>query len=432
MDPIALPIEKEMESSMQERGLRKLAGSSLWVVVAAFGTYFCMYGFRKPYTAATWAPFVFWGFDYKFLMVIAQTTGYVLSKWLGIKIVSEVKPHQRTKLLFLLIAFSEVMLLLFAWIPKPWNIICMFLNGLPLGIVFGLVLGFLEGRKKTELLVAGVCASFIVADGVCKSAGTYLLALGISEKWMPFSAGLIFLLPLALFLGMLNQVPPPSAADIANRSARAPMFHQQRKDFFLKYTPGLIGITIVYLLVTLLRSIRADFAPELWASLGYIGDSSVFTQTELIVSAGVLLFSAFTFLIADHRKAMRFALLISLAGFIIMLFAVAGFLHGLPGYLFVVLTGLGVYLPYVSIHTTIFERMIAITRERANIGFLMYIVDSVGYTGYIILMLFSAAFPPLDSILPNFIRIDILLAVSGVLMTLYCFYYFNRKLANHE
>jgi hypothetical protein len=43
MDPIALPIEKEMESSMQERGLRKLAGSSLWVVVAAFGTYFCMY-----------------------------------------------------------------------------------------------------------------------------------------------------------------------------------------------------------------------------------------------------------------------------------------------------------------------------------------------------------------------------------------------------
>ena len=31
----------------------------------------------------------------------------------------------------------------------------LFVNGLPLGMVFGLVIGFLEGRKVTEALSAG-------------------------------------------------------------------------------------------------------------------------------------------------------------------------------------------------------------------------------------------------------------------------------------
>jgi hypothetical protein len=48
-----------------------------------------------------------------------------------------------------------------------------------------------------------------------------------------------------------------------------------------------------------------------------------------------------------------------------------------------VMIGLGLYLPYVSVHTTIFERFIAITRERGNIAFLMYLADSFGYLGYV-------------------------------------------------
>jgi Family of unknown function (DUF5690) len=36
-------------------------------------------------------------------------------------------------------------------------------------MVFGLILGFLEGRRHTEALTAGLCASFILADGTSKS-----------------------------------------------------------------------------------------------------------------------------------------------------------------------------------------------------------------------------------------------------------------------
>jgi hypothetical protein len=52
-----------------------------------------------------------------------------------------------------------------------------------------------------------------------------------------------------------------------------------------------------------------------------------------------------------------------------------------------VLVGLGLYLPYVAVHTTIFERLIALTRDRGNMGYLMYLADASGYLGYVAVML---------------------------------------------
>ncbi|MEJ0102942.1 MAG: DUF5690 family protein [Bacteroidota bacterium] len=421
-----------MDQTIRVKAVQKLFHHPAWALIAAFGTYFCMYGFRKPYTAATYSDAVFFGIDYKFLLIIAQTIGYVIAKWVGIKIVSEIKPGQRIKMLLGLIFFAELMLLFFGFVPRPWNIVCLLLNGLSLGIVFGLVLGFLEGRRNTEALIAGLCASFIVSDGVSKSVGKMLLNNNITENWMPFFAGILFLIPTLIFTGMLSCVPPPSTADIANRSVRTPMQAQARWNFFIKYGPGLAGITIVYLFVTLLRSIRADFAPELWRDLGYKQTPAVFTQSELLVSFGIVIINGLAIFILNHYKAFRFSLLTCMAGFIILLLAVWGLNYGLGEFPFMVLIGLGVYLPYVAVHTTIFERLIAVTKERANIGFLMYVADSVGYTGYIILMLFRYATPPGDSILFLFLKICIYLGISGGLIVLYCNWYFKMKLKDNE
>ena len=56
---------------------------------AAFGTYFAMYGFRKPFTAATYADTPGWfGLDAKTLLVTAQVLGYTVSKFVGIGVVA--------------------------------------------------------------------------------------------------------------------------------------------------------------------------------------------------------------------------------------------------------------------------------------------------------------------------------------------------------
>jgi len=408
---------------------QKLFQQPLWIVVAAFGTYFCMYGFRRPYTAATYSNVSFWGIDYKFLLVIAQTIGYVSAKWLGIKIVAEVKPANRIKLLLGLILFAELMLLLFAIVPRPWNIPCLLLNGLSLGIVFGLVLGFLEGRRHSEALIAGLCASFIVSDGVSKSIGKFLLDQQVTENWMPFFAGLLFLIPTLLFASMLQRIQPPSQTDIALRSARTPMTAPARWDFFLKYGPGLSAIVLVYLLVTLLRSVRADFAPELWKGLGYRQTPALFTQSELLVSFGVVVVNGLVIFIGNHYKAFRISLFTCLGGFTLLVLSVWFLNQGLGKFTFMVLVGLGVYIPYVAVHTTLFERLIAATKEKANIGFLMYMADSVGYTGYVILILLKYFVPPGDSILFLFLKICVWLGIAGGVIVLFCNWYFRRRLS---
>ena len=44
-----------------------------------------------------------------------------------------------------LIGVVQAALILFAITPRPWNAAFLFVNGLPLGMVFGPVLAFLEG-----------------------------------------------------------------------------------------------------------------------------------------------------------------------------------------------------------------------------------------------------------------------------------------------
>jgi hypothetical protein len=373
--------------------VRPLASSvewrwAVWAVVAAFGTYFCMYGFRKPFTAATFADASVEGMSFKTLLVSAQVFGYMLSKFIGIKVIAEMPPQRRAGAILLLIAIAELALLLFGLLPRPWNAIALFFNGLPLGMVFGLVLGFLEGRRLTEALTAGLCASFILADGVTKSVGTWLLNLGVTEDWMPCVAGLVFLAPLAVGVVMLAMIPPPTVADVAARSERPALTREDRKHFLSSYAVGLTLLVTMYLLVTVLRSLRADFAPELWKSLGQENEASLYSRSESLVAIGVLIVNGCAVLVRDNRHAFFVALTTCATGFVMVLAALLGQQLGiLSGFAFVVFIGLGLYLPYVAMHTTVFERLLAMTRDRGNLGFLMYVADAFGYLGYIAVML---------------------------------------------
>ena len=145
-------MNDEVGSTSQSNKSESLA--AIWAVTAAFGTYFCMYGFRKPFTAAGFENALFWGTEFKTLVVSVQVLGYMLSKFIGIKVISEMPPQRRAVAILVLVGSAEVVLVLFGAIPRPWNAGCLFVNGLSLGMVFGLVLGFLEGRRLTEALTA--------------------------------------------------------------------------------------------------------------------------------------------------------------------------------------------------------------------------------------------------------------------------------------
>lgn len=386
---------------------------SVWCIVAAFGTYACMYGFRKPFTAGGYVDAES-GLNMKAWLVTAQVIGYALSKFLGIKVIAEMPRTRRAVVLLGLIGAAELALLLFALTPSPYNAAWLFCNGLSLGLVFGLVLGFVEGRRMTELFVAGLCASFILADGFTKSVGASLLAVGVTENWMPVTAGLVFLGPLVVFVWMLGQIPPPSDSDVAARSARAPMTGAERLAMMRRHGVRLFGIIFAYLLITVLRSVRADFAPEIWAGLGLGKQPAIFTQSEFWVTLAVVFANGAVVLIPDNRRAFFTSLGLSAGGLALALVALFGIRTGtISPFTFMVLLGVGMYVPYVAVHTTVFERLIALTRERGNIGFLMYIADSVGYIGYAVVMVTRSTFPSKENFLGFFLDLATVLVVGA-------------------
>ncbi len=138
-----------------------------YVIVAAFSTYFCMYAFRKPFAVADFEQIVSLGIlpdmQLKILLNVSQVIGYCLSKFIGIKVISEMSGRGRAFAIIACIGFAEFALFLFGIVPIEWGFLCLFLNGLPLGMVWGLVFGFLEGRRVSEILGAGLSASYILA-----------------------------------------------------------------------------------------------------------------------------------------------------------------------------------------------------------------------------------------------------------------------------
>jgi len=388
-----------------------------------------MYAFRKPFTAATFDNIFVWGLKYKDLLIITQLIGYTLSKFLGIKIIAEMKSKNRGWNILKLIAFAAVSLFLFAVTPAPYNIIFLFFNGIPLGMVWGIVFSFLEGRKTTEFMGSIMAVSFIFSSGFVKSVGKWLLKTeGVSEYWMPLVVGLIFLLPMLLFVFLLEQVPEPSEEDIEHRSERKPMNLQERKDFIKSYLPGIVALVIAYVMLTIIRDFRDNFAADIWKELGY-NDASVFTETEIPVSLAILFSMSLLILIKNNLRALQINHLIVALGFIIAGGSTFLFTHQfISAFWWMVLNGLGLYLGYVPFNVMFFERKIAAIRKPANVGFLMYIADSFGYLGSMGILLFKNFGNSEMSYSNFFISAIYLVSAIGIVFMFFSLLYFNRKI----
>jgi hypothetical protein len=353
--------------------------------LAGFCAYFSMYAFRKPFSAATFEAVPGWHFvlDYKIALVLAQVAGYALSKLIGIKVVSELSPARRGVAILLLIGISWLALVAFAVIPAPWNVTALFFNGLPLGMIWGLVFGYMEGRRVSEALGAILCASFILSSGVVKSVGAWLMnSAHVDRFWMPAAAAAAFFPLLLISVWVLGQLPPPSAADEAQRVRRAPMNAIERRAFLTLYGPGLVLLTVAYVLLTAFRDFRDNFAAEIWTALGYGKESGVFTQSELPVAVIALVALAAVMAVRDNLKALMVIHAIIVAGFLLLGGCALAFeAHLISPLAFMILAGAGLYMAYTPFNAMLFDRLVAFSGRVATAGFLIYVADASGYLG---------------------------------------------------
>ncbi len=374
---------------------RFLASAPPWLFalyggLSSFGVYFAMFGYRKPFTAAAFSHPDGWpfAFDFKIALVIAQVAGYATAKFIGVKVISEMQPGRRAMAILTLIFGAEMALLLFGVLPTVIGPMALYLNGLCLGMIWGLVFGFLEGRRLTEVLGAMLCASFILSSGVAKSVGKMLLLSNVDERWMPFVSGLVFAPLMLVAVLALAQLPPPTAADEAERVRRAPMNRRDRVALFGAHAPALILLIAVYVILTALRDFRDNFSAEIWAELGFRNAAGIFTLSELPVAAIVLLGLAALMGVKDNRRAVSFNLAFVALGFTLLGASTLAYqLDVLPPVWWMILAGAGLYMGYTPFNAMLFDRMIAATGKVGTAGFLIYVADSFGYIGSISLLL---------------------------------------------
>src|SRR4051812_49287136 len=368
--------------------------------LTAFFAYLCVYAFRKPFTAAPYEGFYFAGtqVQLKTALAVSQTIGYMLAKYAGIKFVSEASRARRAWMIAGLIAWAELAMVLFAILPAEWKVAAILLNGFPLGMIWGLMVRYLEGRRASDILLAGLACSFIVASGVFKDVGQAVMVgdaipvLGVSipnplpaldQFWMPAATGLLFAAPFLFTLWLLDQLPEQSPSDIAARTLRTPMDGPRRRQFLMSYLPGIALLVAAYALLTAFRDYRDAYLVDVLKQLGYeyADGKARITHMEMGVGFAVLATMSLLYLIKNNQRALLAALSIIVIGFAMI--GVATLLHAtgqISGYWWAALIGLGGYMAYVPYNSVLFDRLMASTGFVGTAVFAIYVADSAGYT----------------------------------------------------
>ncbi len=204
---------------------------------------------------------------------------------------------------------------------------------------------------------------------------------------MPFLTGALFVVPLLLFVFMLELMPPPTAEDVRLRTKRLPMDAAERKCFLQRFLPGIILTLVIYVLLTIMRDVRDSFEVEIWNSLG-VKDNTIYTKIDTIISVIVLIAMSLLILIKKNLKAFSLIHVMIISGCVLIGIGTVLFTFKLISpMVWMTLAGLGLYLGYVPYNAVFFERLLASFHYKGNVGFLIYVADSMGYLGSVSVLL---------------------------------------------
>ncbi|MET3113165.1 MFS family permease [Pedobacter sp. CG_S7] len=402
---------------------------NIYAAIVVFLAYTMIFGFRKSFTVATFDGIMVAGYSYKTMLVISQVLGYMLAKFYGIKYISELKRTGRGTIILVLTAISWLSWLCFALVPVPYNIAFLFINGFPLGMLWGVVFSYIEGRRGTDFIGATLAVSFIFASGFVRTAGGWLmLEFQLSEFWVPFYTGLLFAVPLLLFVYLMEKIPPPEVQDISERMERTPMSAAQRNTFLKTFLPGLIACILIYTFATIFRDIRDNFGAEMWKEMGYFNQPAIFTKTETPITLIILVLIGSMVMIRNSFKALMVAHGFIGLGFLLAGLSTIAFINNHSSPLcWMTTVGLGLYMVYIPFNAVFFERLIATFRYSGNVGFLIYLADSFGYIGSVGVLFSKEILRVQMNWVSFFSNSVIVLSVIGLLLTVFSALYFKMK-----
>ena len=396
---------------------------------ATFTTYFCMYGFRKPVSAATFDGQMALSISFKSALIIAQVLGYMTSKFIGIKFISEMDRTKRARYILTLLGAAHLSLLFLALVPKPFNVLFLYTNGLCLGLIWGFVFSYIEGRKFTDLLALILSTNFIFSSGVAKSLGRVCIEdWKIPEIYMPFTVGALYIPLLFLAVWMLKKIPPPTIKEINSRGIRTILTGKERMTLLSKFFLGLLAITVLNLLLTILRDVKDNYAVEILRSLKPGFSPAIFAQMETTAALSVLALLLLLTGFKNHFKSIIAHHIAIFCGLLMLLIASWFLKQGMfDPVINLILYTVGLYICYNTLQCLFLDRFISSFKIKGNIGFFFYFMDAIGYLGSCFVIFNKEIVSPKLNWLNYFLKVSFILGVVGVISIIVSGLYFNYK-----
>lgn len=360
----------------------------LWAGGAVLLSYSLVYALRKPYTAAAFADLELFGIDYKIAVTTIQILGYLIAKFVGIKLISELKREKRFLFFVSSVIVAQASLVAFGLIDAPYNAFVMFINGLSLGCMWGVIFSFIEGRRVTDILASLLGISIVFSSGFAKSIGLYVMnEVHVDQFWMPALIGAVAL-PLLLFLGWaLKKLPHPNQTDIAHKSERVAIDGKQRKEIFRSYMPILMLLFAANFMLLVLRDVKEDFLVNI---IDMSNQSSwLFAQVDSIVTLIILgLFGLMIFVKSNIKAMMTLLSMVTVSTLVMSYVSLNHQTLNLNPIVWLFTQSLSLYIAYLTFQTIFFDRFIACFKIKGNVGYFIALIDFIGYTGTV-LVLFS-------------------------------------------
>lgn len=157
-------------------------------------------------------------------------------------------------------------------------------------------------------------------------------------------------------------------------------------------------------------------------------DSSIFTLTEVPISIMVLLILGFMVKVKNNLKAFAYYHYILFGGIISVALSTFFFQSGIISpFLWMTISGFGMYLCYIPFNGIYFDRMIAAFKIKGNVGFFIYFVDAFGYLGSVSVLFLKNLSSGNQSWLQFYINLNYIIAATVLLFAVTAFLAFQEK-----
>jgi hypothetical protein len=213
------------------------------------------------------------------------------------------------------------------------------------------------------------------------------------------------------------------------------MSREQRNEFLRAFFPGIVLLITLYVFLTIFRDVRDNFVADMWKEMGFFNQPDLFTKTETPITIITLILVGSLIVIKKNFRALMIIHGIVMAGFVVAGVSSALFVAGfLSPVTWVTSVGLGLYMGYIPYNCVLFDRLIAVFRIPANVGFLMYLADSFGYMGSVGVVLTKAILGAFNvnirwtSFYSHGVIILSIIGVAGTIVSVVYFFSKNKQL----